>query len=402
MHDVVVDPEFRSLCPPLAARQKKLLEESLVLEGCRDALVVWPVGNLLLDGHHRLEICTRRGIAYKVVRVELSTRDAALRWIVRHQLARRNLNLFERIELVLHLEEGLRKEARRRQGRRTDLRGDAAPSLDVRREMAQLADVGASTYSTVKEIHARADAALLARLRRGEVSIHQAYLALRQGARAAVRHAGREANRALVERAATLDEAFAAGARFATVLADPPWPCDEEEEGEGYLGVGRPPYAVMTLEAIAAVPVARFADEHCHLYLWTTNRNLRAAFDVLDAWDFRYVTCLTWGKPHYGVGRDFRGQTEHCLFARRGAQPLLRRDVGTLFLAKRGPRGHSSKPPAFHDLVERCSPGPYLELFARGGRAGWSSWGAEASTAKDVGPGLRMVSGAESPGRRPA
>jgi N6-adenosine-specific RNA methylase IME4 len=78
------------------------------------------------------------------------------------------------------------------------------------------------------------------------------------------------------------------------------------------------------------------------------------------------------------MGQYFRGQTEQVLFGVKGSQPLKRKDVGTWFAAPRGPGGHSSKPPEFLALVESCSPGPYLEMFARSKRDGWTSWGAEA------------------------
>jgi N6-adenosine-specific RNA methylase IME4 len=77
------------------------------------------------------------------------------------------------------------------------------------------------------------------------------------------------------------------------------------------------------------------------------------------------------------MGNYFRGQTEHALFGVKGSQMLKRQDVGTFFNAPRGPRGHSSKPAEFYSLVESCSPGPYLEMFARDEREGWTVWGAE-------------------------
>ena len=119
------------------------------------------------------------------------------------------------------------------------------------------------------------------------------------------------------------------------------------------------------------------ADEDCQLYMWVVNYSLPRAFDLLAEWGFRYVTCVTWCKPSIGMGAYFRGSTEHVLFAVRGGQPLKRKDVGTWFAANRGPGGHSSKPPEFMELLETCSPGPYLEMFARSERDGWVSWGAE-------------------------
>ena len=123
--------------------------------------------------------------------------------------------------------------------------------------------------------------------------------------------------------------------------------------------------------------LAERADEDCHLYLWVPNRLLRDGFALLDAWGFRFAGCLTWCKPRIGMGYYFRGSTEHVLFGVKGSQPLKRKDVGTWFEAPSGPKGHSSKPGGFYDLVESCSPGPYLEVFARCARPGWTAWGGE-------------------------
>lgn len=134
----------------------------------------------------------------------------------------------------------------------------------------------------------------------------------------------------------------------------------------------------MPISEIAALPVAKLADKDCHLYLWITNRSLPKGFDLLKAWGFRYVTCLTWVKPSFGVGNYFRGQTEHVLFGVKGSQLLKRKNQGTVFNAKRGPRGHSSKPQEFYELVASCSYGPYIDMFGRTQRDGWMLWGEDS------------------------
>ncbi len=105
---------------------------------------------------------------------------------------------------------------------------------------------------------------------------------------------------------------------------------------------------------------------------------LPQSFALLYAWGFRYAGFLTWCKPNIGMGAYFRGQTEHVIFGVKGSQPLKRHDVGTWFAAPVGPKAHSSKPPSFYELVESCSPGPYLEMFSREQRDGWLMWGADA------------------------
>jgi N6-adenosine-specific RNA methylase IME4 len=166
---------------------------------------------------------------------------------------------------------------------------------------------------------------------------------------------------------------------YRTIVADPPWAYDRA----GGLGNGRAAadqYPTMTPDAIRDLPVESYADGDAHLYLWVTNLKLdeAGAFDIVRAWGFRYVTMLTWhklGAP--GMGWYFRGDTEHVLFGIRGSLPIppaIRES--NHFAASR--TGHSAKPDRFYELVERVSPGPYLELFARRRRYGWDVWGNEA------------------------
>lgn len=164
--------------------------------------------------------------------------------------------------------------------------------------------------------------------------------------------------------------------RYSTIVLDPPWDWDDEGDHE-QLGRARPTYDTMSLDEIKAMPVEKQVEDNAHIYLWITNRSLYKGFALLEAWGFRYITTLTWCKPHFGMGNYFRGQTEHVLFGVRGSLPLLRRDRGTWFMADRNGQ-HSAKPAEFYQLVEECSPGPWLEVFARGSRPGWVQWGAEA------------------------
>lgn len=160
---------------------------------------------------------------------------------------------------------------------------------------------------------------------------------------------------------------------FQTIVIDPPW--DWGDEGDvNQFGRAKPDYHTMPIEEIEKLPVGKIADENCHLYLWVTNRSLPKAFRLIEAWGFRYITCLTWVKPYFGMGNYFRGDTEQVLFAVKGSQMLKRKDVGTHFEAPRG-EGHSAKPDEFYNLVESCSYAPYIDIFGRKERDGWSVWG---------------------------
>lgn len=165
--------------------------------------------------------------------------------------------------------------------------------------------------------------------------------------------------------------------RYHTVVADPPWSYDNATWGVGAIA-GE--YNTMTFADICDLPVKSWVEKDAHLYLWVTNGKLLDYNyrDLVEAWGFAYKTLLTWRKTRcLGIGHYFRGETEHVLFCTRGRLPIapsLRER--NLFEAPRG--RHSVKPDAFYDLVERVSPGPYLDVFSRRARLGWHTWGNEA------------------------
>jgi N6-adenosine-specific RNA methylase IME4 len=199
---------------------------------------------------------------------------------------------------------------------------------------------------------------------------------------------------------------------YATIVADPPW----SYVGSTYNGRSVPwrstttrTYSLLSIEEIAALPVADLATRDAHLYLWAVNPLIHRAFEVIEAWGFIHDTVLTWCKPGPGLGAGFRSNTEHLIVARKGtrgnascstcggrrrgarkcqcSEPAWHSEMGSIpplrpfkavsdgswFTVSRG--AHSEKPRLFLDLIERMSPGPYVELFARAPRLGWDSWG---------------------------
>ncbi len=173
---------------------------------------------------------------------------------------------------------------------------------------------------------------------------------------------------------------------FATVLADPPWRFQNRtgKVAPEHRRLDR--YDTMTVEEICALPVSSAASSDAHLYLWVPNALVPEGLLVMQAWGFRYVSNLIWAKRRKdggpdgrGVGFYFRNVTEPILFGVRGnlrTLPPGRRQVNILETRK---REHSRKPDEQYQLIESCSPGPYLEMFARYPRAGWQTWGDESS-----------------------
>lgn len=171
---------------------------------------------------------------------------------------------------------------------------------------------------------------------------------------------------------------------YRTIVADPPW---EYPEGFNGWGKRRPlGYEQMTLKALMDLPVRDLLEREGYIFLWATNRYLPAALSLVRHWGFTYRQTLTWDKGEVGsgLGGMFATSSEFIVIAqhiRSGTNAHGRRTNGERVPTSvfRWPRGeHSAKPEAFLDLVERVSPGPYLELFARRQRLGWDTWGNEA------------------------
>ncbi|MFZ5491944.1 MAG: MT-A70 family methyltransferase [Pseudomonadota bacterium] len=172
--------------------------------------------------------------------------------------------------------------------------------------------------------------------------------------------------------------------QFSTILADPPW------QFQNRTGKVAPEhrrllrYPTMEHQEIQQLPVAKLAAARSHLYLWVPNALLAEGLRVMEAWGFTYKSNLVWykvrkdgGPDGRGVGFYFRNVTELVLFGVRGSMRTLppgRTQVNILATRK---REHSRKPDQIYDVIEACSPGPYLELFARFRRPGWNQWGNE-------------------------
>ncbi|TAM77514.1 S-adenosylmethionine-binding protein [bacterium] len=186
---------------------------------------------------------------------------------------------------------------------------------------------------------------------------------------------------------------FADGKKFGTIYADPPWRFSNRtgKMAPEHRRLSR--YSTMTLKGIMELPVAQVALPESHLYLWVPNALIKEGLEVMERWGFTYKTNLVWykirkdnGPDGRGVGFYFRNVTELVLFGIRGRIRTLRPGRTQVNLIGTRKRRHSQKPDEMWEIIERCSHGPRLELFARHYRRGWSQWGDQVET-----PPLRLV-----------
>ena len=181
LYDLAVDPEFRDLIPPLNEEELKLLEESIVADGCESPLIVW--NGVIVDGHNRYAICRKHGIPFSIQEKNFSSRDDAMLWMLRNQLGRRNLNSYQRVELVLKFEPLVKNAAEQRM-----LAGKAAnpvPTLaqgqtkgKTRDHLSEAAGVSHGTFAKAKKLVQSADEETKRELRAGKVTVNRAYTEL--------------------------------------------------------------------------------------------------------------------------------------------------------------------------------------------------------------------------------
>lgn len=173
---------------------------------------------------------------------------------------------------------------------------------------------------------------------------------------------------------------------FATIYADPPWRFTNRTGKMAPEHKRLHRYPTMSFDEIAELPVARIAKPRAHLYLWVPNALIQEGLDVLRRWGFQYKTNIIWykvrkdgGPDRRGVGFYFRNVTEVCLFGTRGDKVRTReagRTMPNIIVSQK--TFHSRKPVEMYDIIESCSHGPYIELFSRNHREGWTMWGNQA------------------------
>lgn len=172
-----IDEEFKNLIPRLGDEEFRQLEENIIVEGCRDALITW--NNILIDGHNRYEICKKNGIDFRTIEKTFSNREEVKMWIIKNQFGRRNLSKYDRSLLALKLEDMYREKAKENQGKRTDLFHEREKSsimpINTTKELAQIAGVSINTMNKVNQIQKQGTDIIKNAVKDKEVSINKGY-----------------------------------------------------------------------------------------------------------------------------------------------------------------------------------------------------------------------------------
>lgn len=380
MQNIVIDKEFQSLIPPLTKEEYEGLEQSIITEGCRDALVLW--NDVLVDGHNRYEICMAHGVNFKTVQKEFADRNDALAWIIKNQFGRRNLPAYERARLALRLKPVIAEKAKENiLATQNNMSASAfqksEKQVNTAKELAKAAGVSHDTIAKVEKIERQAAPEVKEQLRKGELSINQAYQTVRREEKK------QEVQQRIEEHAAEqtgVVDIQQTDRKYNIIYADPPWRYWESGNKNQALH-----YTTMTIDEICGLPVKNIADDNCVLFVWVTYPILHEAFRVIESWGFKYSTCaFVWVKknknkdtPFFGNGAWTRANSELCLLATKGS--VMRLDASISQVVESPIEEHSKKPDVVRDLITRLvGELPRVELFCRNPADGWDVWGNEA------------------------
>jgi len=386
---LIIDREFQKLIPSLQPEEFKQLEANILRDGCQEPLSIWKYDGkiILIDGHNRYKICEKHNKKFEVVFLDLEDREHTKLWIGERQLGRRNLTDDQRSVIANEIREWrssiAKSEAAKIAGsvkplsnQRLNDSDNASETLndrnkttyrDTRKEIAKEANVPERKLRTVQEIK-KSSPALLEKVRSGEISLAEAKRTVRR--------------EDLIEKLSSVEaiKAKEISGKYDVFVIDPPWPMEKIERDERPNQV-KFDYPTMSLEKIdeeVGAALKKHTDADAHVFLWTTQKFLPNAFDLLESWKMKYVCVFVWHKPggFQPIGLpQYNG--EFAVYARKGSPKFI--DTKKFFTVFEAPRGkHSEKPEEFYDLLRRITGGRRLDMFNRREIQGFDGWGKES------------------------
>lgn len=371
MSQLLINPNFQNLIPPLSLEELSALEASIKQDGCRDPLVVWH--NTIIDGHHRYAICTKHGISFNIIeKTELETELDVKLWMINNQFSRRNLPTETRLALAYRFKEFEAQKAKERQGTRNDLtiedtnirlpvtlsnNPENNKTLEV---IAQKAGVCYSTAFQYDAIQRKGTEEQKAEVAEGKSSIKKVYTQIQKAERL-------EKNKATE---------WPKG-KYRVIYVDPPWQYGDERSG-GNHGGAVDHYNTMGINELKNMPIASLAEDNAVLFLWGTAPLLPEALEIINAWGFKYKTNFIWDKVKHNMGHYNSVRHELLLIATKGScTPDNVQLFDSVQSIERTDR-HSEKPEEFRKIIDTLyTYGNKLEMFARKQTDGWEVFGNE-------------------------
>lgn len=394
-----INPEFEKLIPALTAEEFNQLELNCIAEGIREPLIVW--NDTLIDGHNRYKIALKNNLIFGILQKDFQSESDVKVWMIKNQFGRRNLNSYQRSVLALELESVFREKAKEKEFIRksTCLISDKSENnlfeekkeveeevwvkkeipkletIDTKKEIAKIANVGHDTIAKVKVIEQKATPEQKEKLEKGEETINSVYQEIKKVEKKEERIQVIQTQIEQIENG----ELPELKGLFDVISVDPPWPYEGENKNlTSYDSVGRRvanPYPEMSIQQIKEIELPLM--ENGIVFLWTTHKFLNDAFSIANHWGLEYKATLVWNKEKIGMGSWLRMQCEFCLVCIKGKPYWNNTTYRDILTEPR--REHSRKPDSFFEMVENITLGRKLEYFSREKRNNWEIFGNDTN-----------------------
>jgi N6-adenosine-specific RNA methylase IME4 len=380
-NEIVIDDEFKNRLFPLKEDEYSMLKESILNEGCREAIILW--NNTIVDGHNRFEICKANNINFKTRQKEFENRNEVLKWIDLNQYSRRNLDPDQMSELRGRYYNQVKQEhggqiigsgknyhsvktseivAKQFGVSEKTIRNDAKyaeAKTDIQRNIkTELPKLTKQDTIKIAELDPFEQEKVIEKIKQEKVNVATI---VKKGEINQIKKDIEEGRFILPE------------GKFQVIMMDGPWPYEGEFDQEHYMGRVQTPYPRMAMEDIYNLEIP--ADKDCVLFFWTTQKFLKESFSIIEKYGFEYKALLVWDKQKMGIGKTLRLQCEFCLVCFKGNPLWNITNMRDIMSEPR--REHSRKPDTLYNIINENLIGRKLDYFSREKREGWETFGYE-------------------------
>jgi N6-adenosine-specific RNA methylase IME4 len=422
MQQLTINPELKSLIPPLTAEEFKQLETNVLAEGIREPIITWQ--GTIVDGHNRYELAQMYDLPFKVKEMAFTSMEDCMDWMINNQLGRRNVTETQKDYLIGKKYENEKQRDRFKGNQYTGGGGQNVPHQKTAERLGE--EFGISDKQVKRnedfakgvDLLANVEPELKGQILQGKSDLNKQDVqefgkiskqAQKEVKQSAIFVSDEELKRQINERASEMAKVKLAemeeekkrkieekkaerieliekqkrdiqesklmelNGLYDVISVDPPWNYGREYDPETSRVAN--PYPEMSSEQIKALRLP-FSNDSI-LFLWTTHKFLPDAFEILKEWGFEYKATLVWNKEKIGMGAWFRMQCEFCLFAVKGKPFWSNTTERDIIVESR--REHSRKPDAFFNMVDKLCVGRKLEYFSREQREGWEVYGNDTN-----------------------